>query len=284
MATKRDYYDVLGVEKTASDAVIKSAYRKLALSWHPDRNKSAEAETKFKEINEAYEVLGNKEKRQTYDQFGHTAFDPSSAGGFGGFQNGPFSYSYTSNGQNINPEDLFGGGFSDPFEIFQSFFGGGGGFRQAKAKPHYSLKIDFFEAIKGIDKNIVHQGKNYTIKIPAGADSGTRIRFQDFDVSLVVQPHQLFKRDNNDVYIDHQIPFTLAILGGDTSVPTLDNDDLKIKIRSGTQPNTMIRLSGKGIKDLHGRGYGDFYIRLIINIPTKISRHQKDLLQEFEAA
>lgn len=281
MATKRDYYDVLGVDKKASAAEIKSAYRKLALSWHPDKNKSPEAESKFKEINEAYEILSNPEKRSTYDQFGHTAFDPTS-GGFGGFQNGPFSYTYTTNGQNVNFEDLFGGGFSDPFEVFQSFFGGGG-FHQAKAKPHYSLKIDFFEAVKGVEKNIVHQGKNYTLKIPSGADSGTRIRFQDFDVSIVVKPHPTFKRDGNDVYIDHPITFTLAILGGDTNVPTLDGN-LKIKIRSGTQPNTIIRLSGKGIKDLHGRGFGDFYIRLKVEVPTKISRRQKDLLQEFESS
>ena len=279
MAAKRDYYDVLGVDKSASDTVIKSAYRKLALAWHPDRNKSPEAETKFKEINEAYEVLINPEKRRNYNQFGHAAFDPSSAGGFSGR---PFTYSYTTNGQNINLEDLFAGNFSDPFEIFQSFFGSQG-FRQARSKPHYSLKIDFIEAVNGIEKSIIHQGKSYTIKIPAGADSGTRIRYQNFDISLEIKPHPLFKRDETDVYLDHEIPFTQAILGGDTSVPTLSGKDLKLKIRSGTQPGTIIRLTGKGIKDLHGRGFGDFYLRLVIKLPTRLSRQQKQLLQEFES-
>jgi len=278
MATKRDYYDVLGVDKSASEAEIKSAYRKQALAWHPDRNKSSEAETKFKEINEAYEVLANSEKRKNYDQFGHAAFDPAGASGFSG---GPFTYSYSTNGQNINLEDLFGGGFSDPFEIFDSFFGGQG-FRKARSKPHYSLKIDFIDAVNGTEKSFVHQGKKYNIKIPAGADSGTRIRYQDFDVSVEIKPHQFFKRDGADIYLDHEIPLTLAILGGNTSIPTLSGDDLKLKIRPGTQIGTAIRLTGKGIKDLHGRGYGDFYIRLLIKIPTRITNRQKDLLRQFE--
>src|SRR3990167_11130413 len=121
MATKRDYYDILGVSKSASDAELKSSYRKMAMQWHPDRNKSPEAETKFKEINEAYQVLSDPKKKSTYDQFGHAAFDPA-AGGFGGQggfrQQGPFQYYYSTSG------DF--GGFSDPFEIFEQFFGGGG--------------------------------------------------------------------------------------------------------------------------------------------------------------
>lgn len=282
MATKRDYYDVLGLDKSASGADIKSAYRKLALEWHPDKNKSPEAEAKFKEINQAYEVLSNPEKKKTYDQFGHAAFDPS-AGGFAGRPGGPFTY--TTSGQGINFEDLFGRttGFSDPFEIFETFFGGAP-FRQAPAKPHYSLKIDFLEAINGTQKTIVHQGKQHTIKIPAGADNGTRICFNNFDVSLEIKPHPIFKRDNTDIYLDHQIPFTLAVLGGNTSVPTLEGKDLKLKIRSGTQPSTVIRLSGQGVKHLHSHHRGDFYIRLIIHLPTRLSRQQKNLLKQFDQA
>ena len=136
MPTKRDYYDILGVSKNVSGQEIKQAYRKLALQWHPDRNKSAEATEKFKEINQAYEILSNKEKKATYDQFGHTAFAPG--GGFGGFgdqgpfaaqsyKQGPFTYTYTTSGGDF-------GGFSDPFEIFEQFFGGGFSF-SAKNRP-----------------------------------------------------------------------------------------------------------------------------------------------------
>jgi len=281
MTTKRDYYDILGVGKQATTAEIKSAYRKLAVKWHPDKNENKkEAEEKFKEINEAYEILSNAEKKKTYDQFGHAAFDPSMGANpysQAGRQSGPFTYSYSSGSQGINFEDLFGGsGYSDPFQVFQDFFGG-----RQQAKPHYSMKIEFMDAVNGVEKTIVHQGKQYTIKVPPGADDGTRIRFSQFDVSLNVKTHQDFKRNNYDVYLDKQIPFTTAILGGNITVPTLEGKDLKLKIRPGTQPNTSIRLSGKGIKHLRSSRYGDFYIRLIITFPKKLTRAQRRALQEF---
>ena len=280
MTSKRDYYDILSVSKEPSASDIKSAYRKLAVKWHPDKNKNKkEAEEKFKEINEAYEILSNTEKKKTYDQFGHAAFDPSMGANpysSAGRQSGPFTYSYSSNGQGINFEDLFGGsGYSDPFQVFQDFFGG-----RQQAKPHYSLKIEFMDAVNGIEKKIVHQGKQFTIKVPAGADDGTRIRFSEFDVSINVKTHKDFKRNNYDIYLDKEIPFTTAILGGNITVPTLDKD-LKLKIRPGTQPNTSIRLSGKGIKQLRSSRRGDFYIRLIIIFPKKLTRQQKQALQHF---
>ena len=280
MTSKRDYYDILSVSKESSAADIKSAYRKLAVKWHPDKNKNKkEAEEKFKEINEAYEILSNTEKKKTYDQFGHAAFDPSMGANpysSAGRQSGPFTYSYSSNGQGINFEDLFGGsGYSDPFQVFQDFFGG-----RQQAKPHYSLKIEFMDAVNGIEKKIVHQGKQFTIKVPAGADDGTRIRFSEFDVSINVKTHKDFKRNNYDIYLDKEIPFTTAILGGNITVPTLDKD-LKLKIRPGTQPNPSIRLSGKGIKQLRSSRRGDFYIRLIIIFPKKLTRQQKQALQHF---
>ena len=286
MATTRDYYDILGLTKSASAAEIKSSYRKLALKWHPDRNKEKGAQEKFKEINEAYEILSNPEKKSKYDQFGHAAFGGGTGynpfGNAGGSGN-PFSSYYTSGG-NINFEDLFGGsgGFSDPFDIFSSFFGGNfnGGPRRPQ-KPHYTLKIDFDEAVHGAEKNIVHQGKRYTIKVPAGADDGTRIRYSDFDLSFDVRPSKIFEREGYNVIVNLEIPFTLAILGGETMVPTL-NDDLKIKIRPGTQPETVIRLTGKGIKHLQGNQHGDLYIRFVIKFPTRISSKQKDLLRRFE--
>lgn len=280
MATKRDYYDILGVSKQSSAADIKSAYRKLAVKWHPDKNENKkESEEKFKEINEAYEVLSNAEKKSTYDQFGHAAFDPSAgANPFSqaGRQSGG-SYSYSSGGQGINFEDLFGGsGNSDPFQVFQEFFGG-----RQQAKPHYSMKIEFMEAVNGVEKTIVHQGKQFTIKVPPGADDGTRIRFNEFDISIDVKTHPDFKRSNYDVYLDKEIPFTTAILGGNITIPTLEGQDLKLKIRAGTQPNTSIRLSGKGIKQLRSSRHGDFYIRLIVTFPKRLTRQQKQALQHF---
>lgn len=287
MATKRDYYDVLGVSKTATAAELKSAYRKLALEWHPDKNKSPEAETKFKEINEAYQVLSDAQKKQKYDQFGHAAFDPSAGGGaggpFGGFQGqGPFTYSY-SGGQNP-----FGdmGGFSDPFEIFEQFFGGAGNpfGRRGPVKPHYSLRIPFMTAVTGGSETVTIDGKSHTIKIPAGADTGTHLRFTGFDITFEVQPHPDFKREGADVFVNHKVSFTQAILGGETEVKTLEGK-LKIKIRPGTQPGTMVRLTGKGITRINSfkkDDRGDLYVRLIIDLPTKLSRHQKSLLEEFD--
>ncbi len=283
MATTRDYYDILGVSKSATAAEIKSAYRKLALKWHPDRNKEADAHEKFKEINEAYEVLSNPEKKAKFDQFGHAAFSNGGGGNPFGAGGNPFGGYYQAGG-NINFEDLFGGagGFSDPFDIFSSFFGGGfGGQQHRQQKIHYKLKISFDEAIHGAEKTIVHQGKEYTVKIPAGADNGTQIRYSDFDISFAVQPSKIFKREGYDIIVDHDVPLSLAILGGDTIVPTLGGD-LKIKVRSGSQPGTVVRLTGKGVKHLRGNQHGDLYIRYNIKIPTRLSSKQKELLKKFE--
>lgn len=287
MATKRDYYEILGVSKAASAAELKSAYRKKALEWHPDRNKSTDAEIKFKEINEAYQVLSDPKKKATYDQFGHSAFDPSAGsgpggpfGGFGGGQ-GPFTYSYS----NMGGGDF--GGFSDPFEIFEQFFGGtvrGG--RRAQQKPHYSLHIPFMTAVRGGEEEVEIDGKRHKIKIPAGTDTGTHLRFQNFDVTFEVAPDSYFKRDGANIFVDHKISFSLAILGGETEVKTLDGN-LKIKIRPGTQPGTMVRLTGRGIHDLQSfskEARGDLYIKLNIEVPTRISRKQKELLEEFESS
>ncbi|PIS09316.1 molecular chaperone DnaJ [Candidatus Beckwithbacteria bacterium CG10_big_fil_rev_8_21_14_0_10_34_10] len=285
MVSKRDYYDILGVSKNVSEAEIKKAYRGLALKYHPDKNKEKGAAEKFKEINEAYEVLSNPKKKQTYDQFGHDAFDQTA--GFGGtgpagrtYKSGPFTYTYTTNsGGQTGGVDF--GGFSDPFEIFEAFFGGGSPFRRGPQLLRYSLSLDFLEAAKGTEKTIIHQGKEYKIKVPAGVDDGIRIKFKDFIVSFDVKPDPVFKRDGRDIFINHEIPFVLATLGGTTEIPTLDKE-MKIKIRTGTQPGTMIRLRGKGIPSPQGFGKGDQYIRLVVTIPEKLTREQKRLLQEFE--
>lgn len=294
MATKRDYYEVLGLTKSATPAEIKSAYRKLALEWHPDRNKAANANEKFKEINEAYAVLSDPKKKEQYDQFGHAPFQPG-AGGFGGQgspfgggfgQQGPFQYYYsTSGGQNP-----FGGGdFIDPFEIFEQFFGGGFSTRGGARREHreeYELTIDFMDAVKGATREIhLPRGRagegsvKKTIKIPAGVDSGSRIRFDDFDIVLNVRPDKKFKREGDDLIIDHEITFTQASLGAVVEVPTIDGE-LKIRVQPGTQPGTLIRLHGKGVPHVRGSGRGDEYVRLILQVPTHLSHKAKELLEE----
>ncbi len=288
MATTRDYYDILGISKTASGAEIKSAYRKAALQYHPDRNKEPDAEKKFKEINEAYEVLSNDQKRKTYDQFGHAAFTQGNmggaqgnpfAGGFGGFKQGPFTYTYNTRGGQNPFEGYDFGGFSDPFDIFESFFGGG--FSRQPRKPLYEIEIGFMDAVKGATKEVVIDGKKRSIKIPAGADSGTRIRFQDFDVRIEVRPDPKFKREGDDLFADIDVSFHRAILGGEISVPTLDGD-LKLKIRPGTQPNTMIRLREYGVPHVSGRGTGDLYVRVVVTLPEKVNRQEREALEVFE--
>lgn len=282
MATKRDYYEVLGVNKNATASEIKSAYRKMALKFHPDRNKEKDAEEKFKEINEAYQVLSDDKKKQAYDQFGHAAFDPASGMGgnpfAGGAQTGPFTWSYQTGGAAGNPFE--GMDFNDPFEIFESFFGGGFA-TNARRRPRYSLTISFMDAVKGAEKEVEIEGKKRTIKIPAGADDGTRLRFDDFEISFNVRPDDYFKREGNDLYVDQHISFVTAVLGGEIEVRTL-NTKLKLKVRAGTQSHTLVRLRNEGVKRLQGSGHGDLYVRLVVTVPEKVSREEKKILEELK--
>ena len=281
----RDYYQVLGVTKSASEVEIKKAYRKLALEYHPDRNKGDKAsEDKFKEATRAYEVLSDPQRKQAYDQFGHAAFEQGAgqgnpfAGGFGG-QSGPFSYTYTTNG-NAGGFDF--GGFSDPFEIFEQFFGGGGSpFGARQRRSTYSLQIDFMEAVKGVTKRISVEGKTQTVKIPAGVDNGQRVRFGDYDVLIEVSPSAKFKREGYDVVTEEEISFPQATLGTEINVETIEGN-VKLRIPSGTQPNTVIRLSQKGIPHVRGSGKGDHYVQIKITVPKNLSSRQKELLHEFD--
>lgn len=292
MAPKRDYYEVLGVSKTASAQELKSAYRKLALEWHPDRNKSAGATEKFKEINEAYEVLSDTGKRQTYDQYGHSAFAPGAGGGspWGGGQagrQGPFSYSYYSSGGGSPFE---GADFTDPFDIFEQFFGGSFGRQQSQPRrSSYQLTIDFMDAMRGVTREVhVPAGSagdgsvRKTIKIPAGVDTGSRIRFDSFDVVIEVRGDKLFKREGNDLIVDQKIRFSQAALGGTFEVPTIDGP-VTIKVQPGTQSGTLIRLRGKGVPHIQSNSRGDQYVRLVIQVPTKLSRAQRELLEKLES-
>ena len=296
MPTKRDYYEILGVSKNASAEELKKSYRKLALEWHPDRNKSPQANEKFKEINEAYAVLSDTEKRSAYDQFGHSAFQPGMGGGRpgqgpfgGGFQQqGPFNYYYSSGDGGQSP---FGTDFIDPFEIFEQFFGGGFSPRASRQRREvYEMTIDFMDSVRGVTKEIhLPRGQagegsvRKTIKIPAGVDTGSRIRFDDFDVVLEVRADGEFKREGNDLSINQEITFAQAALGTVVDIPTIDGT-LKLRIQPGTQPGTLVRLRGKGVPNIRGGGRGDQYVRIQVHVPTRLSRKQKELLEELQKA
>ena len=288
MAAKSDYYDILGVSKGASAEEIKKAYRKQALEWHPDRHKDDKeaAEKRFKEINEAYQVLSDREKKSAYDQFGHSAFTPG--GGFGeqgmpfsqggqSGQYGPFTYTYTtSGGDGGNPFGNFD--FGDPFDIFEQFFGTDSPFgRRTRRIPRYSLNIDFLEAVGGVEKTVNIGGKRRHIKIPAGIYEGARINFGDFSLSVNIKPHEIFEREEDDIYVKVRIPYSLAVLGGQVEVPTIDGQ-VKVRVRPGTQSGTTVRLRERGVAHLHGRGKGDEYVKLNILVPEKPTREQKRII------
>ncbi len=281
MATNNDYYGVLGVTKSASEDEIKKAYRKLALQYHPDRNKTPEAAEKFKEVTHAYEVLSDPQKRQTYDQFGASAFEQGGPGAQGPFgqgqagQYGPFSYSYSTNGEGFDF-----GGFTDPFEIFEQFFGGG--FSRQPRRQVYSITIDFMDAIKGTTKKVSINGKEQTIKIPAGVDTGSRIRFGDYDILIQVASSDTFTREGDDIISQQEITFAQAALGTELIVETVEGK-VTVRIPAGTQPNAVIRLREKGVPHVRGNGRGDHYLRIKVTIPKNLTTKQKELLKEFDS-
>ena len=352
MANKRDYYEVLGVSKTATKDEIKSAYRKLAKKYHPD-NKETGDEEKFKEVQEAYDILYDDQKRAAYDQFGFSAFEQA-----GGNPGG-------------NP---FEGGFGfDINDIFSSFFGGGRR-SQARTGPQRGndvltrIKVNFMDTITGKDVKMPYtydelcsachgsgaksasdiescsqchgsgrirmqrrslfgvveseevcprcNGKGKTVKnacptchgsgyerkkvdldihIPAGISNGQQIRVSgkgekglnggpngDLYIEIVVKPHDFFKRQGNDIHIDIPIDFVDAVLGVTIKVPTVYGEE-ELKIPEGTQPNTVLMMKGKGVKDLRGGRQGDQYVHLDLKTPTNLSKEQKDLLLQFQA-
>jgi len=346
---KRDYYEVLGLEKGVSQEEIKKAYRKLAIKYHPDKNPEKNAEEQFKELGEAYEVLSDPQKRAAYDQYGHAAFDRRSFGRGGGFHD-PFDIFREVFGGSSIFEDFFGGGRSDPSQP------------QRGDDLRYDLEIAFEEAAHGCEKEISvtkeercevcngsgaeagsrvktcptcggrgqvvssrgifsiaqtcphcqgagrviekpckncrgsgrrERTSKIKLRIPAGVDTGSRLRSVgngeagirggpsgDLYVVLHVKPHEIFQRDGDDLLCEVPISFIQAALGDQINVPTLDGKS-EIRIPAGTQPGTMFRLKGKGIKNIQGYGFGDLHVRVNVEVPTHLTPAQKTKLQEF---
>lgn len=287
MATKRDYYEVLGVAKNASEQEVKSAYRKLARAHHPDVDKTSGAESRFKEISEAYQVLSDPEKKKTYDQFGHAAFTSGSGfPGGGGGAGGPFRYTYSTGGGNPNVGFDFGG-FEDPFSLFEQIFGMGGmsgfGGRTYRQNPTYQLEIDFEDAVFGTTKHVQVQDdgrkKELTIKVPAGVDNGTRMRFEGMDIIFRIRRHPDFTRDGTDIFSEITLTIPQIVLGDVVEVKTVWGR-VNLKVPIGTEPGALIRIKGQGMPNLRGSSKGDHYVRVKLEVPKKLSVEERNLYEK----
>jgi len=356
MATtkKRDYYEVLGVTRSASVEEVKRAYRQLAVKFHPDKNPDdPHAEEKFKELGEAYDVLMDADKRAAYDRFGHAAFEQG--GGFRGGFHDPFDIF----------REVFGGGGGIGGSIFETFFGGMAGQgedRQRGADLRYDMQITLEEAAFGTEKEIevrkldacdkcngsgaepgsrtikcpvcggrgqvissrgffqvsqtcprcrgvghivekpcrqcdgegrIDKASRIKLKIPAGIADGSRLRSSrngeagirggprgDLYVVVHVQDHPIFQRDEDNLYCEVPIPFTLATLGGEVPVPTLEGG-ANLKVPAGTQSGQMFKLRGNGVVHVNGRERGDLLVRVMVEVPTRLNAEQRAKLQEF---
>lgn len=359
---KRDFYETLGVQKGVADDALKKAYRNEAKKYHPDLNPGdKEAERKFKQVNEAYEVLSDSQKRSRYDQFGHAGVDPNyGAGGAGGYGGGAGGFD-----------------FGDIGDIFEGFFGGGFGGGRRAANPnaprrggelHTSCTISFYEACKGVKKEIsvdkqencgdcsgsgakagttpqtctecngsgqvrvtqrtplgamsstrtcsrcngkgkiitepckkcngngrVRTNKKFEVNIPAGIDDGMALTVRgqgddginsgpagDLTVAVNVRPDELFKRDGYDLWCDIPITYTQAVFGEKITVPTIDGK-IEYDMPEGTQSGTTFRMRGKGVQRLNGRGTGDLYVQVGVEVPKGLNKVQKETLKTFES-
>lgn len=307
---KRDYYEVLGVSRNATEDEIKKAYRKLALKYHPDRNKgNKEAEERFKEINEAYAVLSDKEKRQQYDTFGaegfHQRFTQEDI-----FRNFNFGDIFRDLGLSDDIfSTLFGGGFRRGARKrdFGGDFGFGQFYRQGAAdyesgRPQKGqdlvtdLQISLEEAARGSERRFSLGGRGtageLSVKIPPGIRSGQKLRLPgkgqpaprggkpgDLFIQIRVAEHPAFRREEDDLVVEKEITFSQAVLGTTIEVQTLDGNRL-VKVPPGTQNHTRLRLKGQGIPHMKGGGKGDFYVKVIVRVPKNVTGKQKELINQ----
>lgn len=307
--SKKDFYSILGVSRSASPEELKKAYRKLAMQYHPDKNPGdKKAEEKFKEISEAYDTLSDAKKKDMYDQFGHAgsqgfggAGGPfGGAGGFGGFGGAAGGARSQAGGDPF--QDIFGDVFGD---IFGNARGPGAGTRgrrqQAKGTDlRYTLNISFEDSALGCEKVISFMrqraGKEdsakLSVNVPAGVKEGQRLKLSgegdtpagggaagDLYVIINIQEHPIFKRNENDVTLDLPIMYTDAILGTNIEVPTLTGKAM-IRIPPGTHSGQTFRLKGKGFPKIGGFGSGDMLVRVVVDTPSSISAKQKELVEE----
>lgn len=285
MATKRDFYEILSISKNASDAEIKTAYRKLARQHHPDVDKTPGAAERFKEVSEAYQILSDPQKKKAYDQFGHAAFDRGAGFGQGNPGGNPFgggfrTYSYSTGNPNAGGDFE---GFEDPFQLFEQIFGMGGFGNSARRAPVYELAIDFSEAVHGTTKTVeIPEGdggrKRMNIKIPAGVDSGTRMRFEGVDIVFQIKRDLSFIREGSDIFSDVILTIPQAVLGDIIEVKTVWGK-VKLKVPAGTEPGSLVRIKGQGMPVI-GSGKGDHYVRVRIDIPKKLSAEEKNIYQK----
>lgn len=300
MASKRDYYEVLGVSRRASDDEIKKAYRKLAIKYHPDKNPGdKEAEAKFKEINEAHDVLSDKQKRARYDQFGHAGVGGAGGNPFAGAGGNPFGQggAFNFNGQTFNFDFGGGGAFDD---ILGSLFGfGGAGARRARRGADYqtSVTLSFEEAIFGTTKKVTVEGEDLKVKIPAGIDDGMSIRLRgkggpapesglepgDLYVRVRVKSHKHLTREGAIILSEEKISMVDAALGCEIEVETVDGS-VMMKVPAGTQSGTPFKLSGHGVPFRSDGDRGPHIVTIIVETPKNLSRKQKELLEEFREA
>ena len=301
---EKDYYDILGVKKSASADEIKKAYRGLAKKFHPDKNKgNKEAENKFKEISEAYAVLSDTEKREQYDRLGKEAFRGGGPGGnpFAGGAN-PFSgfdfSQFTGGGGRARGARRPAGGAGGFTDIFSDLFGGGGGFEPGPERGgdlEAELTIDFRDAILGTTMDLVINGKGVKVKIPEGVSDGQRIRLRgkgapgssggpagDLNVLIHVRTHPLFERRGDDIYIDLPIKVGEAIRGAEVEVPTI-HGPVRARIPAGTQGGQTFRLRGKGVKKKTGTA-GDHYYRVEIAVPKSSAAELLEAADAIDAA
>src|SRR5450759_2477062 len=264
MSTKRCYYETLEVDRNADESKLKASFRKLAMKWHPDKNPGdATSEMRFKEINEAYEVLKDGDKRAAYDRFGHAAFGQGMGGGGGAG---------------------FGAGFASSFsDIFEDLFGmagqrGRGGGRERGQDLRYNMEITLEEAFLGKTAQI-----EIPVSVTGEGEAGVRGGPSgDLYIFLSLATHEFFQRDGADLHCRVPISMVTAALGGEFEVPTIDKGKTKVKVPSGTQSGRRFRIASKGMPVLRSRQTGDMYVQVVVETPQNLTKKQQELLAEFE--